>query len=236
MEENLCRMCGSKLLSDMGIVKNFPFFACDECEFIFSPKIDSSEMAKRYKSGYHGISEGAPSKGWPSSVFILLEPVFNIAGKNNGFSILDFGAGQSILPEALRKLGNDVTEIDVAPIKNPHPSRITGDITKLKLSPEIFDITYSFQVFEHLAEPGLVLNELLRLTKPGGFILIHTDMETPERAEGFENWWYVLPPDHCSFYRHRTFELFVQKSADFIPYKEPKAVLIQKNTNKQNFA
>ena len=37
-------------------------------------------------------------------------------------------------------------------------------------------------------------------------IAIHTDMETPERENGLACWWYATPPDHCAFFRHRTFE------------------------------
>ncbi|PRY05321.1 hypothetical protein CLV24_1301, partial [Pontibacter ummariensis] len=51
---------------------------------------------------------------------------------------------------------------------------------------------------------------------------------TPERDEGFLNWWYVLPPDHCAFYRHRTFEVYLQETGHKMTWKDKKRVILQK--------
>ena len=71
--------------------------------------------------------------------------------------------------------------------------QIQNGIT-LALAPDQFDLAFAFQVLEHLPEPRLVLDQLVRLTRPGGLVLVHTDMDTRERAGGFERWWYVTPP------------------------------------------
>ncbi|MEX0772778.1 MAG: methyltransferase domain-containing protein, partial [Balneolales bacterium] len=72
--------------------------------------------------------------------------------------------------------------------------------------------------------------ELVRLAKPGGLVLIHTDMETPERdGQGFRNWWYAAPPDHCCFYRHKTFQVYLEDKPHRLVWKSPKSVIIKKN-------
>ncbi len=68
----------------------------------------------------------------------------------------------------------------------------------------------------------------MRLTRPGGLVLAHTDMETPERDErGFTGWWYVAPPDHCCFFRHRTFDVALAGTPHRIVRRDPKSVLIE---------
>ena len=53
-------------------------------------------------------------------------------------------------------------------------------------------------------------------------------MEPPERKKGFDQWWYVLPPDHCSFYKKETFEWVLEGSPHKIIAAEAKYIIIRK--------
>lgn len=218
-----CRLCRGAC-SECGSVNNYPFVECQKCGFVFCARITQKELSERYREGYHGVEDGAPDIGWANEEF--LEPVWRYLPRR-GLTIMDFGAGTSLVGSILRHRDNRVVEVDIARSDNSHPDRLTGDIDTLPISPRSFDLIYSFQVFEHLAEPLPVLAQFARLVKPGGYIYVHTDMETPERLNGFRKWWYVAPPDHCSFYRHRTFELFVKNRPLEIVYRDPKSVLMQ---------
>ena len=115
------------------------------------------------------------------------------------------------------------------PPLRPHRDRLTGSLEALGPLDGAFDLAYAFQVFEHLPEPRSTFDRLLYLTRPGGLVLIHTDMETPERAmNSFERWGYVTPPDHCAFFRHRTFEhLLGGDTPHVIVRKDAKSVIIR---------
>ena len=237
-QELACRWCGSRHLEEAGEVKGYHFVECLNCCFTFCPSLTQEAMERRYAQGYHASEEGVPKKGWSKTNF--LAPVLEFYPSDTKLRILDFGSGQSVVPDELRKQGHKVIAVDVTEPLHPHPDRLTGKITDLKLEPDQFDLVYSFQVFEHLPEPRPVFEELLRLTKPGGYLLIHTDMEPPERQEGFEQWWYVLPPDHCSFYKKETFEWLLEESPHELVEAEAKHVIIQKNGrtflgNKEDF-
>ena len=182
-------------------------------------------MVRAYQAGHHGADDGAPEVGWASLEF--LGPALDRLGSGRRLHILDFGCGQSYVPAALRAHGHRVIAVDLAPPVQRHPDRLTGDLLALSIAPGAFDLAFAFQVFEHLPEPRPVLDELLRLTRPGGLVLVHTDMETEERGRGFAKWWYVAPPDHCAFYRHRTFEVYLAGTAHQLSGREPKSVLIQ---------
>jgi SAM-dependent methyltransferase len=90
---------------------------------------------------------------------------------------------------AARAAGRPAVAVDLVPPLRPHPDRLTGDLLALRLAPGTFDLAFAFQVFDHLPEPRPFLNELLRLTRSGGLVLVHTEMETEERAHGFARWW-----------------------------------------------
>ncbi|MFP4681783.1 MAG: class I SAM-dependent methyltransferase [Chitinispirillaceae bacterium] len=221
--DSTCRVCGGSCC-DRAQVKKFSFVECRRCGFVFCPEITQEQLSDWYRNGYHGVRDGAPEIGWANERF--LDPVWNFLPRS-GLLVLDFGAGISLVGTLLRQRDNRVIEVDIARPDNPHPDRLTGEIHTLDIPPRTFDLIYSFQVFEHLAEPLPILRHFARLVKPGGYIYIHTDMETPERKKGFENWWYVTPPDHCSFYRHSTFDQFVENEPLEVCYRDPKAVLMR---------
>ena len=224
-DDLVCRVCGSAELRELGRVRGFRFVECARCAFSFAPAVSRERMADLYTGGYHGPERGAPSHGWGDTGF--LEPALQRLRDAHPLRILDFGTGQSLIPEQLRRRGHRVVAVDVAPPLRPHPDRLTGVLREMALPARQFDLVYSFQVFEHLPEPVPELEELLRLTRPGGLVAIHTDMEVPEREAGFQEWWYVMPPDHCAFYRHRTFHAVLEGTPHRVAACAPKYLYIE---------
>ena len=229
-----CPMCGSGKTSRKAKIENYRFLNCEHCEFIFSPEITPEYLSELYANGYHGPEDGAPVTGWSDTSF--LDPAFKLLEQRENLHMLDFGTGQSLVPKKLREQGHKVVAVDVAPPVHPHHNRLTGDLIELELDADQFDLIFSFQVLEHLPRPRPVIDELLRLAKPEGLVLIHTDMETPERyKKDFENWWYVAPPDHCAFYRHKTFENYFEGSSHELVWKDEKRVIIKKAKNPKKY-
>lgn len=223
-----CPMCDSHRISTEGVVEGYTFVACDDCAFTYSPQISPDFLAERYADGYHGADEGAPDEGWAQTRPDFLDVAMDLLHERRPLRILDFGTGDSLTPSHLRRWGHHVTAIDVQPPLHPHPDRLVGDLIEERLPKSSFDLTYAFQVFEHLPRPRPYLDELLRVTKVGGLVLIHTDMEMPERDEGLEEWWYVLPPDHCAFYRHKTFDRYITGTPHRIVHRDPKRIVIRR--------
>jgi SAM-dependent methyltransferase len=221
----ICRICESPALVAAGSVDSYRFVECTACGFVFCPQITSASMRELYSNDYHGVDEGAPQTGWADTSF--LEPALARLRHLGSLTVLDFGTGQSTVPAWLRSQGHRVTAVDVAPPQQPHPDRLTGDLLALGLASDYFQLSYSYQVFEHLPDPLPYLREFLRVTAPGGLVLIHTDMETVDRPRHLQDWWYVTPPDHCAFYRHRTFEAILKHLPGQLVWVHPKMVLIQ---------
>jgi hypothetical protein len=54
-------------------------------------------------------------------------------------------------------------------------------------------------------------------------------METVDRPTRLADCWYVMPPDHRAFYRHRTFERILEDLPGRLAWLHPKMVLIAPN-------
>lgn len=206
-----CRMCSSSSVRRWGQRDDRFWVECVDCGLIFPPSVQSMERVPPYHDDGAAVGRGADAT--------LLEPAFERLGDDRPLYMLDFGCARSGLAEPLRQVGHRVIGIDRTPPRHPHRDRLTGDILEMDLVSGQFDLVYAYRSFEHLPKPRPVLEELLRLTRSGGLVLILTDMEVPEmearphssahRVEMLD----AMPPGR-SFFRPRTFEKALEGRAD----------------------
>lgn len=104
-------------------------------------------------------------------------------------SILDLGCGEGTRLNEIcsyqKAVGIDIskTAINWAKKAYPHIKFIKGDLEKIPLKDKSFDLVYSAYVLEHLTNPKMVINEAIRLLKPGSFlVLIAPNYGAPNRA------------------------------------------------------
>src|SRR5262249_2432074 len=57
--------------------------------------------------------------------------------------------------------------------KTSRPRTLQMDASRMDFPDASFDLVYSFNVFEHLPDPAVVLEEKIRVTRPGGCVLTH---------------------------------------------------------------
>lgn len=104
----------------------------------------------------------------------------------NGLKILDVGCGGGLISMPLAQMGADVTAIDA----NESNIKAAGDyakdnkidiqlqhITAEELLPKAnqsFDVVVSLEVIEHVANPKDFIQNLTKLVKPGGMVVIST--------------------------------------------------------------
>lgn len=94
------------------------------------------------------------------------------------FEVLDLGAGAGIVPQmnfrgrAGRILGAD---LDPRVLQNPYLDEgVVATAERLPFDDQRFDLVFSDNVLEHLAEPLSVFREVHRVLKPGGLFLAKT--------------------------------------------------------------
>ena len=91
--------------------------------------------------------------------------------------MLDVGGGPGYFASAFAQRGAsyvglepDVGEMSAAGIEVAQAVR--GDGTRLPFADDTFDITYSSNVAEHIPNPWDMGEEMLRVTKPGGLVIV----------------------------------------------------------------
>ncbi|TXF88341.1 class I SAM-dependent methyltransferase [Neolewinella aurantiaca] len=97
--------------------------------------------------------------------------------------ILDVGCGGGWVAKSLLPLKRKVVSFDIAlsnciKILARHPSpnhfAVNGDVLNLPFKEAFFDVVISAEVIEHVTDTKAYIDNLLRVTKPGGKIIIST--------------------------------------------------------------
>lgn len=92
-----------------------------------------------------------------------------------GHSWLDVGTGVGTLPEALAHAGADVVALDLQDRRVPATRRtgfVVGRGERLPFRDDAFDGVISSNVLEHVADTWGLIDELLRVCRPGGLVYL----------------------------------------------------------------
>jgi ubiquinone/menaquinone biosynthesis C-methylase UbiE len=79
-----------------------------------------------------------------------------------------------------------------------------GFAEKLPFADEVFDVAYSLEVIEHVAEYAAMISEMCRVVKPGGYIYIQTPNYPAKRFYDFIYWLFGKRSDLADDYTHVT--------------------------------
>lgn len=117
-------------------------------------------------------------------------------------TILDFGCGTGWLSEMLAKFG-PTTGIDLAEsvvatarARSPNVTFLAGDILRMSLPANHFDVVVSQEVIAHVPDQVAYLNRAVHVLKPGGYLIITTANKfiidrgdfPPQPPEHIERW------------------------------------------------
>jgi ubiquinone/menaquinone biosynthesis C-methylase UbiE len=124
--------------------------------------------------------------------------------------ILEVGGGQSGLTRFLYPQAQ-ITNLDMdasfanAPCNRQEGVRfVCGDVTRLEFASESFDAATMFDVIEHVADDQKAMAQVLRVLKPGGYVLVSVPNENwrfpyygfmkkmcPSETQKFADWGHV---------------------------------------------
>jgi len=112
----------------------------------------------------------------------LRERLRRFVTPQGGERVLDAGTGAGAVAFALAPLVAEVVAVDAEPAllaqarqrlpEFPNVSLVEGDVTQLPAAVGGFDLACSVRVLHHIARPELAVAELVRVTRPGGLVLV----------------------------------------------------------------
>jgi len=134
---------------------------------------DSLREFYNNNSAYHKMTASSDKANNPQVSMLM-----SLVKRGNTYAEFGCGGGQicGLVGLKAKVQGFDISPIAVAKARNRFESvAVTFDVAEAAQCPipaNSVDGTYSFEVFEHLWDPVAALREMIRITKPGGFILV----------------------------------------------------------------
>lgn len=198
-----CKICGqhtTPVFSKTVLGKyDVVYFKCSACQFIQTE--EPYWLSESYQSAITNLDLGLVSRNVVNSRFVatLIQTMFD--GKKK---FIDYGGGYGMFVRMLRDRGFDYYRQDMycANIFAKH-----FDVSDLAPTTR-FELLTAFEVFEHLVDPAMELEQMLQYSNN---ILFSTELQ-PE-GENISNWWYIAPEtgQHIAFYTLRSLQVLAER-------------------------
>jgi SAM-dependent methyltransferase len=132
---------------------------------------------------------------------LAADSVGQVAGYTNlaGKTVLDIGGGPGHFTRAFRDRGARCVLVEPDPgelrLRGGAPAgAVHGDGMRLPFADATIDVTFSSNVLEHVRDPAAMLDEMIRVTRPGGVIyLAFTNWYSPWGGHEMSPWHYLGP-------------------------------------------
>lgn len=197
-----CILCES---SDAALfkVKKKPerdYFHCSECDLIFadpSQRLDASEEKARYD--HHQNEE---TQGYVSFLNPLVKEIhsyFTASGiESTKISVLDFGCGPTaLLSKLLNEKGYRTNNYDLFYFPDKEAFKYN------------YHLITSTEVWEHLHNPKVEIERMLRVLKSSGLLAVMTSAHHGEAV--FSDWYYRRDLTHVTFFSEKTMNWIARK-------------------------
>ncbi len=208
----LCPLClNTKLFTMITGPDKRTYRSCDSCKLIFTDtryQPTRKEAEKRFKTNKNGIQ-------YPTYLEILKQAFKpDLPFINSSLTGLDYGCGpEPTLSTFLDQ--EDITCDSYDPIFFP------------ELPQKQYDFIFSTECFEHFFLPAKEMQQIKKMLKPEGILIVLTELWT--NAEAFAKWNNAKDAMHVSFYHRITMDFICTKYGfSIIPSDNPEVTVFQK--------
>ncbi len=144
----------------------------------YRPDEDVSSRMKRYYQSSTRYRDDLITHGKP-----FLDPFIQLVERHvqRPARILDLGCGTGLSTNLLNEAGYETCGVDISPLflsvekqNTPEIDLLASDALRLPFADDTFDTVAAFEFVEHVHDIPALLDEILRVVKTRGFIVIHS--------------------------------------------------------------
>lgn len=236
-----CRLCGSKNITKLFYSHNthgrhvidekekYQVYRCQDCGLIFLDDIilDQKYYQKYYELGYYDGKEETVGNGlltgvtkWISkySVGRKSKMILKDSTLPSKLSILDFGCGDGSFLSALKnkrlqKSGLEINTEGQEICRRKGIKVYGGEISQINFGQEKFDVITTWHVLEHLEDPNAVLQDISKILRKNGKLIIQTpNTDSLGFKLGRENWFHLDSPRHLALYNAKSIMILAERN------------------------
>ncbi|MGS2722294.1 class I SAM-dependent methyltransferase [Porticoccus sp. GXU_MW_L64] len=209
---NLCPLCSAADCQPYHQDKFHHYLCCNRCQLVFVPPNQhlSPEQEKAEYDLHQNDIDDPGYRRFLSRLFTPLSERLPTGGEG-----LDFGCGPGpALAAMFREVGHSISLYDCFYYPD---SRVLD---------KQYDFIVATEVVEHLSQPGLELQRLWGLLKPGGWLGVMTKLVIDRDA--FRQWHYKNDKTHICFFSRETFQWLAGQWGASVEFVGADVILLQK--------
>ena len=225
-----CALCGSENrrkvfdVADInyGIPGTFQIVRCMQCGLVFqNPRIKKEFLSFVYPENYEPHTRVKDVRRdkledhikHQSSRYRIVKQVQRYPG-----TLLDVGSGMGDFLNHAQKRGWNVYGIEIDADAYKYQKKLglkvyNRELTEVGLNDSHFDVVTLWDAFEHIANPVETLNEIHRILKTGGAVVMSLPNFNSFERRLFGPLWFALdPPRHLYHYTPKTISQVLKKA------------------------
>lgn len=185
--ERTCFLCAKPLTSLVYKTGKWHYLQCDECGITsLYPQPTAQELLRAYQAYLPVKANDIINwKTMTAPVVVQAGHVVERYKKTDGSRLLDIGCGYGFFLEQMARKGWAVEGIEISESGREYARQNLGltihedPLEERGFRPNCFDTVTLFYVIEHVHDPVGMLQEVHRILKPGGMILLRWPHSTP---------------------------------------------------------
>ena len=223
LSEVKCNLCKSKDSKPIVTLNKFKMplcvVKCRRCGLMYqNPQLDFENMKSFYSQDYYtGEGDVSYTTDFNKYKAVSIERLRIIEKMRSPGKLLDIGCHSGIFLEAAKERGWDSWGIDVSPFivekaKQRGLNVTLGELQDIKFESLSFDVVTMYEVIEHLFSPLETLQEIHRILKGNGLLIVQTANMDSLRVKIIEPKNFYFLPVHVYYFTRKTIVKMLQKA------------------------
>ncbi len=212
-----CNLCGSDRYKEYFWVEESRFVKCFNCGLIYqNPQPIFHDLRNRYDESYFKY-ELENEKNFFNLMLLGLKDInFDLLTEDiDDKSFLDIGCATGMLIAHMGEKGWNTKGVEICRESAEYGMRVRGvdifigTLEEARFDSSSFSVVHFSHLIEHLTDPRGFLNEVFRVVKPNGYVVVTTPNIDGLQAKLFGTSWRSAIPDHLFLFSKKTLRRLV---------------------------